>query len=592
MPRIQEYNSQISAPGPVDVHATAADFGSQIGQGLENLGQGAEAVGQFLDRKAKSDEVAKIHADTSKMNSDWVQRNNDNMKSAEPGADVTSYFSENYDKDMDAYAETIQTDAGRRYFERERAANKKEMLSTLMHGQAELAGEAFKANEATASNEESNQIRTDPTLYQAKQEGAKRYFDAQVENGMPRVQALELQTAREKKNAVAAIEGWATRNAPMARQLINNGEFSDKLSAPEIETMLTHVRQQEHINLEDAELKRRLKKEQISDADEAEKKRLMPSAMDGTIDLKALAVNPKLTSAGIENIRSIALSAAREGTHARTDKTFLNNVFEKMWGELKPGEDRMNQAEFEQYLQKEGIMKGKLAINGSEGENFHELVNLYAGTNTPEGKTLKQGEDRFYGEVKNVVGWDTEHHIFQDKVHGQENADAAWRYYLQKKQEYVKAGKRWSSLMDSKDTANYIMPDIRTKFGQSPLQIMNGITGKVGGIPQQGPSQLPANRVPPDLSVAGDLRRLHGMLQGLGPAQPARVDQILKLWPNADTNGRASFTQELKDLEYKGDLPGSQTQAPAPTQPSSDVKLIKRPNESWDEYLIRRKGQK
>jgi soluble lytic murein transglycosylase-like protein len=153
MPEIKIYDDNVAAQGQLNVRATGADFGAQVGDALQGLGAAVGQFGDVLHQQEVADDVTNVHVAMAKERAAWQQELTNRTNNAQPGDDT---FAPKLMDDMrqrfDKLGAEFKTRRGQDTFARMSAD------MTAMYGQeavgvqGRLAGEAAKNQFNTLSS--------------------------------------------------------------------------------------------------------------------------------------------------------------------------------------------------------------------------------------------------------------------------------------------------------------------------------------------------------------------------------------------------------------------------------------------------------
>lgn len=255
MPRLQEYTPQVQAPGPVDVHATSADFGGAAAQGLGQLGAGLSDTGQFLEKREASADVAEQHAKVSQIRNQSIVDLHEAIRTADPNdKDFVDNFMNGVNQKLQSLQDGAQTPAGRNFLQRSTEAVSGELLRTAAIGRQELAGQAAVEQHGAALVANTNSVRLAPDQYDSilAQNNAALQYQVQ-HGGMDSKLALKLQNDDTQALAVATVQGTMQngKNGPQAaRDLLDSGKFTNILDSDQHNALYHAADRQDSLNIE------------------------------------------------------------------------------------------------------------------------------------------------------------------------------------------------------------------------------------------------------------------------------------------------------------------------------------------------------
>src|SRR6185436_1284142 len=140
MPQIQTYDDHIAPQGGLNVQASPADFGAQIGQATERFGGAVQGVAEEIHQYNTTQDVTNVHVNMAKARAEWTKTYQDRANSAQPGDET---FAPTMMKDMADYfqkgAASATTPAGKRLWAQMSASMTSEFGVRAVDTQGDLA---------------------------------------------------------------------------------------------------------------------------------------------------------------------------------------------------------------------------------------------------------------------------------------------------------------------------------------------------------------------------------------------------------------------------------------------------------------------
>lgn len=270
MPKIQDYNPQVSTPGPVNSQeANPEAFGSGIAQGVEKLGQGVQYAGQVLQRRKNQVSVANANLGVSQVYSDTETYVNDMLQKAKPDdpelvENVRGFLAQKLDK----LEEDSDTQASTDYLARQRKTLEEHFLRKTIDAQTKLQGVADEQKFHVALHNFSAPLVQDPSLanYQTAHDQTMHAIETfSGTHGMNPEQKIKAQEFAEKDLAVSRIEGLIKQDPKQAKEVLKS-DFAKNLDGPTVSELMDRADARYRANDLETERQWRLKKEHLEDA--------------------------------------------------------------------------------------------------------------------------------------------------------------------------------------------------------------------------------------------------------------------------------------------------------------------------------------
>jgi hypothetical protein len=167
MAQIPQYEDHVIAQGEVQRNrpmASAEDFGSQIGSGMDRIGQGLAQGADMLQQQAETEDVTNVHVNMMKARADWTQNLQDRLASAQPG-DQT--FAPSIMADVNAYvtngADSAATNKGKQLWTQLGASLSTEFAEKAITGQSQLNGQAAANAHTALTTSATSTVASDPS---------------------------------------------------------------------------------------------------------------------------------------------------------------------------------------------------------------------------------------------------------------------------------------------------------------------------------------------------------------------------------------------------------------------------------------------
>lgn len=262
MPEIKEYNLRVAPVGPTDVRrATGADFGSEVGEGVQKLGAATSELNNSLYKAKTNSEISDVSAEMAKTHAELSA---EYQKQLQDGSLKVEDFSKLVKERTDAVGELANTPEARQYFQRSAATLNGHFLETATIGQAHLTGEKSKNNFAIGVNASTTALLSDPSSFNTTLKLHSDTIDNLVASGqLPAIKADELKLETQNSLAKSALQGWINLNPAIAKQQLASGQWDKYLGTQNVtggqvkEQMIASANQAERAKeIEDERLQR------------------------------------------------------------------------------------------------------------------------------------------------------------------------------------------------------------------------------------------------------------------------------------------------------------------------------------------------
>lgn len=212
---IDQYTSRILGQGQIDSRASGADFGAQVGEGLQNVGNGLASVGQAVQDVADTQDITSVHVELAKKRAEWTQQMQDRTNAAVPGDETFApKVMEDMTKDINSIGDNLTSRKAQRLLTTMGATMTSEFGQRAIGVQAQLAG-------AAAVNSYNDLIKASgQTVFndQSQYEAVTRDAELAIKNGegmfgkVPQTQRDEFLSKVKNDIDFAAARGLARRD--------------------------------------------------------------------------------------------------------------------------------------------------------------------------------------------------------------------------------------------------------------------------------------------------------------------------------------------------------------------------------------------
>lgn len=230
MPKIKGYESQVNASGRgvssgINVDSVAAPYRAAqkaIGAAVEF---GSE-LNQLEQRNAQA-EISDLNANFAEAREEWQTRIQEDTRNGSLDVDKVKT---DYAEFVNKMNTGIETEAGRKFFERQASRIGGQVLRTAGRAQIELAGKRAEENWKSALDRSSNSLQKDPTQFDDIYGSAIEAIDAQVEVGaIPAGLADRFKRETGKELAKNTVRGLINKNPSAAKKALDKGVYDSYL---------------------------------------------------------------------------------------------------------------------------------------------------------------------------------------------------------------------------------------------------------------------------------------------------------------------------------------------------------------------------
>lgn len=482
MPKIQEYNPQVQAPGPVDVHANAAEFGGQAAQGLESLGQNTAEGIAFLQRKTNAEDVANQHESVANALADRTAAVKETLRKADPAKreEIATQLMDDTKKAFDNLQENAETPAGRNFLTRAGASAQKEINRLILAGKQELAGAASVNQHATTINSLAGAVHDDPSLYDhavSQNADGLRSLVQTEGSGLTEEKALKIHTTDMVTLAVAAVHGTMEDGGDKGIQAARTLLASDKFDIPDsVATRLQKdIDNQEKGNERDALNREKLQEKLLKQQQKTTQDGFLDKLHEGTLDWDTVKKS-NLNPFGEGSKDTFSKAIATQNTAAAKDNHLLSDLTTRVLAPNGTADKIYEQAEVVKYVGK-----------GLTTEGAKTIFSLMDGNQTPDGRV----KNSLYNDVLKAAAGQISKSRF-----GMPDPDGGTRMTLFQEHitgEWTKLAKEGKS---DPEIANEMIKDI-PKFKGSPQDIMKAVSNEFKPKPNNPVNELPGFTPPP-----------------------------------------------------------------------------------------------
>lgn len=472
MPQIKEYNSQISAPGPIQGRqASAEDFGSYTGAALGELGSAFRGAGDALQKRQEQEDIttqfkafADFHAKSTQVLQERMKNPDPNDKNYD---NFASSYMEEYQKSIDSM-EMPKSPAARQYFERQSAELKQHFGESAIRIQAQLKGQKAEVDVTNAVSTLANTLQSRPADFELARTKTHQAIDEMVRTGLIGTPEAEKQKAvADTQLAMSAVYGWAKGDPAYAKELLDKDAFQGMFNPQQKHALYRDIHVQE-------EADRTAKRQAEMDSDRAKikaaetgKTALVDKLLkDEPIDIQNDIVgNPNFTAQDKLSMFSLIKNKKTEFTDPAVFNDYFARVHQLDADHMEvPTDAELNQAVFD----------GKLTL-----PDLDRLRREMIGNNTVEGRQLQQQQKALFTSARQAYGLTGKGNIIADPLAAKKMESFTGAYFALK----ARAEKEKIPVTELFNPQNkdWYAGNIINQFYQNPMEVMKNRADMIGG---------------------------------------------------------------------------------------------------------------
>lgn len=244
MPKIEPYNSQVSASGQLSVRrASGEDFGAGVGEALQGQARTVAGIGQMIQQQSEQEDVAGVRLAMTEARAQWTGHLAERANAAQPGdKEFAPSFATSLDEYTSGLREKVRTRAGLQAFNQMEADLRGDLVNRAGGVQAELMAARVTLDVTGNIEARRNTLVTDPSQF------GRLLADTETElltdtryAALPAKdrQAL-LQTAKQGL-ALSEAQGILSRDPEGLAALLNSGARDTYLDADDKARLLAQA---------------------------------------------------------------------------------------------------------------------------------------------------------------------------------------------------------------------------------------------------------------------------------------------------------------------------------------------------------------
>lgn len=387
MPRIQEYDSQIGAAGPLGATSPNLELQGAVGKAIEGVGQDITQISSAIQKRNEQQETADIYSDFAGKRAELFERISQEEESGTLNADS---IRQEYNTWAESQAGNYQTGSAKNYFKRQQARLDAAVTIKAASSQAQMNGKLVAEKVDVASRNDVSTIMSHPDQFEEVLGGAHEFLEQTAETE-PYVKAHlgKFQIKIGEEYAKAAIEGTARQSPELAKQLLDKGAFNQYFNADDLNKQYQRVEQIQRASSAEFETRKKREKEDEDLQTENLRKGFLKKMVDGKFDVKDV-IKSDLPEKDQEEMIRMAKTVATNKQQG--DPQLETNLFMRT---LLPDNDPnkiSGMRDLMPYLQ-----KGTLSPEGA-----NKILKWQS--NTPDGRNMSTGRKQMMDLIKDQLG--------------------------------------------------------------------------------------------------------------------------------------------------------------------------------------------
>ena len=236
MPKIEEYNSQVEAAGPVGGLDPRVEAAASVGRAVSNLGDQVTQSEDMLYKRQEQADTSDIYAFMADKRSAYADKIQQGLQDGNLNVDT---LKSQFQDEVNEYSQNIQTGGGQNYLQRQAARLQGTIVTKAAHGQAQLAGVQAGVNLQSGMSSDAQTLMKDPSQLDEIVFASQERTHAMVQAGSINPgKASQLDDQFEQEYAVAANRGFAAQNPELAKKQLDDGLYDGYISNPEIKKQM------------------------------------------------------------------------------------------------------------------------------------------------------------------------------------------------------------------------------------------------------------------------------------------------------------------------------------------------------------------
>lgn len=224
MARIEEYNPQVAAEGPVGGTSPNLEQVGDLGRGISDFGKDVEQSASLVERRNEQTEVSQASQIFSDARLDFNQQID---QQTQDGTLDSQKLKEQYENFVSSQSGNFDTAKGKNYFDRQAERAQATLVGKANRNQARVAASNAQASYQNELNSDTSVVQNNPEQYGDVLDSNLEKINAMVEAGsLPATTAEKYKNEVGKKMSQAAVEGIISsdydRAVGSAQQIIDS----------------------------------------------------------------------------------------------------------------------------------------------------------------------------------------------------------------------------------------------------------------------------------------------------------------------------------------------------------------------------------
>ena len=232
MANIQEYNSEVEAPGAVGALSPNMGEVDAVGSAIQNVGRAADQASDIIYKRNAQKESTQAYATFSKARADAYGSVNQAMQDGTLTPDSGKKIMDDYQQFVQDQSDQYSTAIGKNYFTRQAARLQGSLQQKVAAGIAHVSGQQEAQLIDQAAGTDRMAIQQDPDKFEDVLHSAYEMLDSKsTENGGPLTPALMIKARKQMADdyAMTAIRSLSTMSPDVAQASLDSGYFTQHL---------------------------------------------------------------------------------------------------------------------------------------------------------------------------------------------------------------------------------------------------------------------------------------------------------------------------------------------------------------------------
>lgn len=456
MPKIQEYEPEVSAQGPVGGISPNVEMAGAAGRGLERAASGIADLSGAVQRRQAQKESADVYSALSQTHADYTARL---QKETNDGTLDIDQFKQDYEDAVNQVGQNVSTPQAQDLFQRQAARFGGSLLQHAIAGQAQVAADHANAALQTSYNASSDSLYQNPSAFETVKSSMNDFIDSQVaDGGRSAKKSEELKVSMANGLAKSAVRGIMQNDPEAAKAALDNGDFDDYIKGDDKYKLYAEVKEFARAKVADQKNAQKL----LDDAQDARAEQWKNDVGLPKLVKSALSAKDVLNNQDLSSSEKISwLNMIEKGTREQNeDPAVKNSVLRRL---VLPDNDPRKITDITQV---EPFVGKGLSLSDVE------QMNTWLTKKSPDGQVLTSQRKMLIDYAKQKLVNSNPMMGIKDPE-GERNFSVFTNALMQQEKAYKQAGKPLGELYDESKQDSYWnkVPG----YVKTPQQIMQGL---------------------------------------------------------------------------------------------------------------------